>query len=110
MSKRRAPKQTKDCHNCFRLGMCAWTESESEYDSQTAEAAKGPSAEVHCHSLAPENFGSSKKKWKLSLIKPKVLPFTNTQSKTINIWRSFVCLGALRFDILDLESLQYQRC
>ena len=44
-----------------------WTESESDSDSKTAEAAEGPSAEVHRRSLAPENVGLSKKKRKLSL-------------------------------------------
>ena len=51
MSKWRAPKRTKDCHNCFRLGTGKWTESESNFDSKTAGAAVEPSAEVHCPSL-----------------------------------------------------------
>ena len=38
---------------------------------KTAEAAEGPSAEVHRRSLTPENVGSSKKKWKLGPTKPK---------------------------------------
>ena len=42
------------------VGMGEWTKSESDSDSKTAEVANGPSAEVHCHSLAPENVGSSK--------------------------------------------------
>ena len=65
MSKQRALKRMKDC---FRLGMGEWTESESDCYSETA---KGSLAEVHCYSLAPENVGLCKKKWKLSLTKPK---------------------------------------
>ena len=53
MLMRRAPNQTKDCHNCFHLGTGEWTESESDSDSKTAEAAEGLSAEVHHRCLAP---------------------------------------------------------
>ena len=52
----------EDCHNQSK-----WTKSESDSDSKIAEAAEGPSAEVHRRSLAPESVGSSKKKPKLSL-------------------------------------------
>ena len=76
MSKQRAPKRTKDCHNRFRLGIGKWTESKSASDSKTAEAAKGPSDEVHCRSLPP---GSSKKKQKLSLTSARVKSLYSTQ-------------------------------
>ena len=77
----------EDCHNQSK-----WTESESDSDSKTAEAAEGPLAEVHRRSLAPENVGSSKKKRKLSLTilkKPAAIcpyPIENNYGNPLFAW------------------------
>ena len=78
------------------LGMGEWTESESDSDSKTAEAAEGPLAEVHRHSLAPENVGLSKKKRKLTLKESCCIP-----NRIMAIFQSSIRWGAPRFNTLD---------
>ena len=97
MSKRRAPKQTKDCHNCV------WANGPSLRAILTLKLLRRPKlpAEVQHHALATENVRLSKKKWKLSLTKPKKA--AAIQSKTIMAILCSLGSSALRHIRLYLE-------